>query len=195
MSLGFRSSIGGLQGLRDALQEAQNQKVVVFAATSNEGLHEPVAWPASDRQYAIGVHSCIDSGGKPSYFSGAPSLHGENFMVVGENILSQWITSKGGGFCIATGSSFAAPVASAIGALVLQFVWQMGCKKHRERVGANIPLDDIRTNTGMAKVLHGISAPIDGYRSIHSRLFWHDLLHGHDAMGHAWDKIERALSS
>ncbi|KAK4206533.1 hypothetical protein QBC37DRAFT_434803 [Rhypophila decipiens] len=196
MSLGFRNCPETkLKGVRRALEKAQEQKVVVFAATSNEGLHEPVAWPACDRQYALGIHSCGDSGRKASDFNALPSIHGENFMVVGENILSQWPTDKGGGFRVATGTSFAAPVASAIGVLILQFTRQKLCKLHHQSVGKLIRLEDLWTNVGMMKVLRAISTLVDDeFWSISPKLFWRDALpSGRDKIQQAWDVIEVAL--
>ncbi|OIW24581.1 hypothetical protein CONLIGDRAFT_673720 [Coniochaeta ligniaria NRRL 30616] len=201
MSLGFRNlAERHAAGLRDALAEAQKRGVVVFAATSNDGVHEPVAWPASDRRYAIGVHSCGDRSSQPSEYSAMRlPRSGDNFLVLGENILSQWPTAKGGGFRVASGTSFAAPVASAIGALVLQFVWQKKCKKHNKIVGERAPLADLCTNGGMSKVLAQISTKVgDGFLFIDPKLFWGDFLPDRDdmqAMQHAWDVIEKGLRS
>lgn len=160
MSLGFRVDSGyeAFQVLKDALNDAQREdakreKIVVFAATSNEGIHKRVAWPAKDINYAIGIHSSTESGTAASSipFSGA------NLMVVGENILSQWPTANGGGFRTCSGTSFATPVAAAIGALVLSFVWQQTCEQGRKAADASMLLNDIRSNHGMAKVLEGMS--------------------------------------
>jgi subtilisin family serine protease len=202
LSLGFRRcDYADLKDLRDALKEAQGHKIVVFAATSNEGIHDQVAWPAKDPEYAIGIHSSIDFGVRKSDFTANPFQPGANFMAVGENILSQWPNAKGAGFRLCTGSSFATPVATAIGALVLAFIWQTICRVERAKVADIVPLDDIRTNHGMTKLLRAISTPQDGgYLAIHPKLFWnnyHDVKDGKlnttKSRGHAWDIIEKAL--
>lgn len=201
ISLGFRNlPVDDKKNLEKVFQKVQSEGIVVFAATSNEGSHEDVAWPASDRRYAIGVHSCIDSGTKPSDDSAPPSRDGENFMVVGENILTQRLTTKGGGFTVVTGSSFATPVASAIGVLLIQYVSQRMCKGHRADAQGRVSLDSLKSNAGMAKMFRQISCKHGDYYSVNSRLLWHDLVSEPDwrkardhAMDHAWKVIEQAL--
>lgn len=156
-----------------------------------------MAWPANDQEYAIGIHSCSDGGGRPSDFTAEPYT-GVNFMVVGESILSQWPTAKGGGFKLATGSSFATPVATAIGALVLEYVYQKLCSQEKKERGKRVVLDDIRRKAGMIRVLKAISTrTFHGdnweYYSINTMLFWKGFPYGPDGRRHAWDIIERAL--
>lgn len=202
LSLGFRSISSGntLAKVRDALREAQENTIVVFAAISNEGTHQPIAWPASDSRYAIGIHSCNDSGTRSSSFAAPPSKNGANFMVVGKGILSQRVTARGGGFKVVEGSSYATPVASAIGALVLTYIRQHARKKEREKaeeqLGSGV-LDEARNNHGMIKILEAISKEVESrYRSLPSTLFWG---HGNfrdeqEAKDHAWRIITKALS-
>jgi hypothetical protein len=200
LSLGYRNSDPTtLESLRASLDRARAQKILVFAASSNEGLHEQVAWPASDLQYAIGIHSSTDAGKESD--TTAPPLRGSyNFMVVGERILSHWPTVNGGGFRLCTGSSFAAPVATAIAAIILAFTWQTRCKKEREKAAKKVRLDDLRTNWGMAKVLSRISKTKGDFHSISPQLFWEDYHDLEDPMQneiesrqHAWQIIEVAL--
>ncbi|KAL2836698.1 peptidase S8/S53 domain-containing protein [Aspergillus pseudodeflectus] len=200
LSLGYRhSDPATMESLRASLDRARAHKILVFAAASNEGLHESVAWPASDLQYAIGVHSATDAGKESD--TTAPPLRGSyNFMVVGERILSQWPTGNGGGFRLCTGSSFAAPVMTAIAALILAFTWQTRCKKEREKVIKKIRLDDIQTNSGMARVLSRISKIKGDFYSVSPQLFWEDYHDLEDLMQneiesrqHAWQIIEAAL--
>jgi len=174
----------------------------VFAATSNEGAHESVAWPASEATYAIGVHSCKDGGSAKSDTVALPSENGANFMVVGEKIISQRPTSQNGGFTLCTGSSFAAPVATAIGALVLAFMRQAVCKDEFEKANDVVHVDDIHTNRGMIKVLKAISTRPDntGYYSLSTKMFWakyYPVVGGvqneEKAKEHAWRIIIDAL--
>ncbi len=184
--------------MRDALDRAQRQNIVVFAATSNEGLHDAVAWPAKEPRYSIGIHSSIDFGGRKSDFTAKP-FDGANFMVVGENITAQWPTRKGGGFRLCTGSSFATPVATAVGALVLAFAWQKMC--HAERCDAErvIRIQDIQTNHGMSKVLRAISTNEGDIWPYIPSSFWmdyYDVDSEHNiarARHHAWNIMEKAL--
>ncbi|KAL2835990.1 peptidase S8/S53 domain-containing protein [Aspergillus pseudoustus] len=196
MSLGFRNKKHeSMKSLKEALASARAHKILVFAAASNEGLHEPTAWPATEREYAIGIHSSTDAG-KESNTTATPVEGSLNFMVVGEQILSHWPTDNGGGFRLCTGSSFAAPVATAIGALILAFTRQYRCKPERREVSREIDLDELHTNLGMAKVLKRISERRNDYHWIASKLFWreyHDLSDPGASRKYAWGIIERAL--
>lgn len=196
LSLGYRKcDYSQFDNLVMALRDAQSSNIVVFAATSNQGAHDPIAWPAKDSELAIGIHSSIDSGRRPSDFTAIAELD-HNFMVVGENILSQWPTSKGGGFRLCTGTSFASPVAAAVGALVLAFAFQKLCSRHREKANGKIrPLEELRTNSGMRKVLLKISTKTENYLWIRSKLFWHSYEDDDrtKALGHAWEIIENSL--
>ncbi|XDG04958.1 hypothetical protein ABKA04_004573 [Annulohypoxylon sp. FPYF3050] len=196
MSFGFwKCPESGLRILRNALAQAQNNNVIVFAAASNNGMHQPMAWPACDRRYSIGIHSCGDSGTLASSFNVRPCSNGENFMVVGENILLPRLKKKGEGPHSVTGTSFAAPVASAIGALVLQFVWQQRCMEYCGQVQTRVALMDIHTNAGMARVLREIADRVSGgFYSIRSSLFWKDHVDGYNETEHAWRTIEKALT-
>jgi len=200
LSLGYRNCIySEFHDLRTALVNANSENIVIFAATSNDGAHDPVAWPAKDPDFAIGIHSSSDSGQRQSDFT-ANRFDGSNFTIVGENILSQWPTSKGGGFRLCTGTSFATPVAAAVGALILAFASQKMCRRDRVRTQGTISLEKLHTNSGMTKVLKSISAEkawANGqYLWIHSKLFWKDYDENGDpekARRHAWDVLERAL--
>ncbi|KAH7322491.1 hypothetical protein B0I35DRAFT_183080 [Stachybotrys elegans] len=202
LSLGFRDcDYVELEGLTQALERAR-KKILVFAATSNEGGFESAAWPAKDPEYAIGIHSAVDSGQRPSKLAANPFHPGDNFMVVGENILSQWPTRKGGGCRLCSGSSFATPVAAAMGALLLAFVWQELCAQERKEARERVPVDEIQTNKGMSKVLRAISKSPQGnaaYRSISCKLLWEDYVdignrnNAKEARVHAWNVIKTAL--
>lgn len=203
LSLGFRNfPYQKLAKLQSALEAARDSGVVVFAATSNEGSHENVAWPANDAGLAIGVHSCVDEGSTKSTFTANPSRNGANFMVVGERILSQRLTSRGGGFCLCTGSSFATPVAAAIGALVLAFASQTVCYENYEDACEHIDPKKLRTTNGMIKVLKVISTQPEsaGHWSLNTQMFWASYKPYTDAAkdeekarDHAWALIKDAL--
>jgi Subtilase family len=109
LSLGYQNCVNSeFLGLKSALEDAKSRNIIVFAATSNDGAHDQVSWPARAPDFAIGIHSSSDSGQRQSEFT-ANRFDGHNFAIVGENILSQWPTSKGGGFRLCTGTSFAMP--------------------------------------------------------------------------------------
>lgn len=102
MSLGFWICGEKISDLKEALEEALRNRIVAFGATFNGGAYKPKAWPANDLHLAIdGVHSCTDGGTTKPSFTAQPDDNGVNFIVVGENILSQRLTSLGGGFTLA----------------------------------------------------------------------------------------------
>ncbi|KAH8587056.1 hypothetical protein B0O99DRAFT_694834 [Bisporella sp. PMI_857] len=84
--------------LDQALKKARDHHIVIFAAASNFGNHERVAWPARDPERAICVHSSIDLGTYYSKFTPKPHSGTVNFMVTGERVCSHWPVSKGGDF-------------------------------------------------------------------------------------------------
>lgn len=156
-----------------------------------------MAWPARDRRAAIAIHSSLDSGARASDFCARALANNDNFMTVGESILSQWPTAKGGGFRLCSGTSFATPVAAAAGAIILSFVQEQSQSLFRQQAAEKVDLKELHTMDGMQKVLRDIST-IDssGYRWIHSKLFWYDFEDtGKDdnAFQHAWDIIIKAL--
>ncbi|EPE02714.1 pfs domain-containing protein [Ophiostoma piceae UAMH 11346] len=168
---------------------------IIFAAAANHGSHEKVAWPARDQRVAIAIHSSIDSGTRASDFCARALESNDNFMTVGEGILSQWPTAKDGGFRLCSGTSFSTPVATATGALILGFTQEKGQSLFRQQAAEKVDLRELHTVVGLQKVLRSISTMDSrGYRWIHSKLFWHDFEGDNDeAFRHAWDIIIKAL--
>ncbi|KAF2185919.1 subtilisin-like protein, partial [Zopfia rhizophila CBS 207.26] len=64
MSFGFRQNIDSIY---EALRRANLQKVVIFAAASNDGNRLRVAFPARCRDLVICMNSTDGSGGKSVY--------------------------------------------------------------------------------------------------------------------------------
>lgn len=192
--------------VKEAIKNAQAKGILVFAAMSNDGNNSPggPAWPARDPSLVIGVHSCREGGRKTSDFTPPHVPHSHNFMVVGENVVTHWPLAKGGGFRLDDGTSFATPVATAIAALLLAFVWQGMCKKEREAAKTFINLDELHQIDGMRKVLSHISneGENEKFSYIHPALFWKgfnptgidDTALKRAQREHAWNLIREALS-
>lgn len=202
MSCGFLSSH---QDVEDALERAKNARIVTFTAMCNAGnnLQRVAAWPARKPSLTIGIHSCRDDLGMDrSSFTPPAVRNSDNFMAVGEGIITHWPEFKGGKFRIAGGTSFATPVATAMAALVLAFVFQKKCKKQREDVELKFGGKNLILKTeNMAALLHQISKKAGDYRYIHPSLLWEDFnarVKGvedtpDERMKHAWEIIRRAL--
>ncbi|KAI1087485.1 ankyrin [Rostrohypoxylon terebratum] len=190
--------------VREALKRAQKKRIVVFAAMSNGGSYHKPTWPAREEICAIGIHSCDDDGNK-SNFTPLPHPNTDNFIVVGDNVLTHWPTAKGSPFKMDSGTSFATPVAVAMAALILAFVQQTICKgnytKAQELIGLEV-LEELHENSGMIRLLKSVSfpGPDPGYLLIHPELLWKDLQFPYKkskdpskSREHAWDVIINAL--
>jgi hypothetical protein len=199
MSFGFRCRV---PSIASALKLARDKGILVFAAMANEGMNKPAAWPAKKRKEAIGIHSCIPSGKSASKFTPNRVKNNENFMVVGENIPAHWITSKGGGFRITEGTSFATPVAVAMAALVLAFANQsrFKCVAERKKIEALVDVKGLWENSGMIDLLDKVSEKSpDGYKWIYPQLLWRKYPENGEqetldtSRAHGWKTIRKAL--
>lgn len=114
--------------LRDVLDYAKRKNVLVFAASSNEGIETPggMAYPArADEVIAIDAANYY---GEPSKFN-PPEGDGERFTALGEAVESAYPThlaveGEVKGFKKKSGTSCATPIAAAIAALILEFARQ-----------------------------------------------------------------------
>jgi Subtilase family len=197
MSLGFEDKNTEVQ---EALELANEKNILVFAAMSNEGMHKPAAWPAKDLKLCVGIHSCTVGGNSHSDFTARPVDQNPNFMVVGEKIPIHRLTSKGGGFCMGNGTSFATPVAVSMGALILTFVEQKRCLKNKKSLPRSAHLDDLRQAWGMASLFNRASNHLDyrinlSYSLVEPELLWAgNRVDGPASREHAWGIIASALS-
>lgn len=137
MSFGF---VAIDHGLDQVLKKAQLNNIVVFAAVSNFGSHQQVAWPAQDQERAICMHSSNDLGTMPLAFTPKADPKTTNFMAISKNICLHWPMSKGGCFCTISGTSTATPVAMPIAALLLAYTEQSVYKRKRKEVKEEIGL-------------------------------------------------------
>lgn len=113
--------------IRDAVEKAQNEGVIIFAASSNDGAIEgqEAAFPARMVGKVIKISSA-DGRGAASKFNPPPSTSNDNFSILGEAVKSAWpkalneTCEKRG-----TGTSVATPIAAGTAALVLEFARQL----------------------------------------------------------------------
>ncbi len=187
--------------LDQALKKARGHDIITFAAASNFGNHESVAWPARDPERAICVHSSIDLGTDCSKFT--PKAHSGtiNFMTVGEKICSHWPVSKGGGFRTMSGTSTATPVATAIAALLLAFTRQ-GVVDEEKKKDVEDQIGSVRLQElwKMRTLLKHICIEVENYHWLQPLLLWSQYeptkMQEEDpsaATNHAWEEIRRAL--
>jgi hypothetical protein len=98
----------------------RESKAIIFAAAANHGGNSQRAFPAR-QEGVVCVHS-TDGLGNPSSFNPTRLLNNDNFSILGESIDVAWIGHDGKHqIQRRSGTSFAAPVAAGVAALVLEY--------------------------------------------------------------------------
>ncbi|KAN0110098.1 hypothetical protein V8E51_006485 [Hyaloscypha variabilis] len=147
LSFGFENSNDRLlEPVRQALMKAHiSHNIIILAAARNDGGSKPVAWPASMTEHVICVHSS-DGEGNPSVKN--PSHDELKICTLGDGFEVRVSESE---VWVASGTSFATPVAAALVATIL------GIDLHHRR-GLNEDQihqleKKLRSRAGMMKVL------------------------------------------
>lgn len=163
MSFGFRKPIIVID---EAIKYAFYRNVIMFAATSNDGGNDEVAFPASVHEAVIGVNSTDTWGGKSDFTPNVLTLS-ENFSILGEAVESSWPKHLNQGIrqC-RSGTSYATPIAAGTAANMLFYV--------RMNVENEAKVKDVATCRGMKKLLLSMAAPIGGYRYIRPWILWNE---------------------
>lgn len=163
MSFGFRKPITVID---EAIKYAFYRNVIMFAATSNDGGNEEVAFPASVHEAVIGVNSTDTWGGKSDFTPNVLPLS-ENFSILGEAVESSWPKHlKQGIRQCRSGTSYATPIAAGTAANMLFYV--------RMNVEIEAQAKKLATCRGMKKLLLSMAAPIGGYRYIRPWILWNE---------------------
>lgn len=161
MSFGFRSRINAIN---QAIKDAFSKDVIMFAATSNDGGNEEVAFPAVENAMVIGINSTNVWGDKSNFTPNTLS-RSENFSILGEAIESSWPKHLGqGSRQCKSGTSYATPIAAGTAASML-FYSRMKLQK-QEKVA------ELRSCAGMRKMLLSMSEMRDGYNYIRPWVLW-----------------------
>ncbi|KHN96553.1 intracellular serine protease [Metarhizium album ARSEF 1941] len=116
INLSFSLGSNPSRDLQDALKLLVHDKKLIFAAASNVGGNKPRPWPAKEPGvfciYATDERGIPDLNLNPSL-----SSIGDNFATLGCGIESYWE----GDYRLISGTSYAAPMAAAIAANILEF--------------------------------------------------------------------------
>lgn len=126
MSFGWPSSeFDGYDDLQGAIDRAYSERVLMFAAASNDGGNRGRAYPASS-SHVICVHS-TDALGNRSDFNPTRDEDNINLATVGESVRSAWpysLCNDGAhqdGLIARSGTSYATPILAGIAAFLLQY--------------------------------------------------------------------------
>lgn len=119
ISFGFSCTTKRLEPIRRAILKANAADVLIFAAASNKGGNEHVAFPARmDEVICVG-----STNGRGCISDFTPHLDpGKRLCALGEQIESSWPPGMLDGGR-KSGTSFATPVAARVAAMVLDYMW------------------------------------------------------------------------
>ncbi|KAF4586008.1 Pfs domain-containing protein [Ophiocordyceps camponoti-floridani] len=137
MSFGFPAKVEGYDKLEKAIRDAHSKYVLMFAAASNDGANQEVAYPARD-DHVICVYS-TDAKGNRSKFSPTALKDQSNMATIGEAVGSAWpahLCSDDGGSEYTrnkSGTSFATPILAGIAAFLLQYA-RINLPEHSQRL-------------------------------------------------------------
>lgn len=161
--------------IREAIKDAENQDILVFASASNGGANkiDPISFPARFYTKVFCIHAS-DAFGNKVTSSPPPQIDKENFSVIGAGINSAWPPAA---MERKSGTSFSTPIAAAIAALVLEYVNQRNEDCPGAEGKAPAFLEDHRkvlhTREGMAAVLKKMGSPLaEKFRYLRPWVLW-----------------------
>ncbi len=177
--------------LHDALDFAWRSNVVIFAAASNSGNREELAYPASERHLVFCMNSTDGNGGR-SWFNPQHQDRRDNFSILGEHVLSTWLqndlssgvffSKQGAALKRNQGTSIACTIAACVAVLVYQFGRQYA---------VDMP-EILETPDGLSAILVMMSRRTsDGFRDI---VPWVDLFHPNHNVNQIKAFIDTTLS-
>jgi subtilisin family serine protease len=159
ISFGFQEIVAEIN---TAISEATKERVLIFAAASNDGSNEVVAWPARKRE-VLCIHAADGKGNKASFTPGLRN-NVENITIPGINVQSVWPPHLQQGSRIRkTGTSCATPIGAGVAAIILDIA-SIYLTTKRDTSPENDEIwRSLRSADGMLWALRRMSVPRDGY--------------------------------
>jgi hypothetical protein len=146
LSFGYPAISLPLFKIRDALERADKQGMIIIASAGNESRRHHAAWPARVEEHVLCANSA-DKDGNPSDFN--PPANGSNhFFARTERIKSTWL---GDGYRIQSGTSWSAPALAAFAAVFIEYVDHY-LNSHDVNEIQRRQARSLRTRNGMATV-------------------------------------------
>lgn len=113
-----------------AIETAIEDKISIFAATSNGGGNQTRTYPSSRRDGVIGIHAS-DGLGNDGGISPTPLKDRDNFSTLGIDIPSRWKQNA----VNISGTSYATPIAAALAANMLELArCRCDLTEHQQRM-------------------------------------------------------------
>jgi hypothetical protein len=161
MSFGFRARVSIID---QAIKYSFSKDVIMFAAASNDGGNEDIAFPALAHEMVIGINS-TNAWGDKSNFTPNILSRSENFSILGEAVESSWPKHLGQGpRQWRSGTSYATPIAAGTAATMLFYA--------RMKIQRQELVTELRTCAGMKKMLLSMAEMRDGYNYLRPWLLW-----------------------
>ncbi|PNP43616.1 hypothetical protein TGAMA5MH_04588 [Trichoderma gamsii] len=140
--------------LQHAVQKASAANKLVFAAASNWGKLNPVAFPARHSLYTMCIFS-TDTYNRPSRFNPNRRLDSLNFAILGEGFQHPGNANER-----VHGTSAATAAAAGLAALIIDFTRQQG------NYGVITRAADVSNMIGMTAIFNAMSEPVDEFKCI-----------------------------
>lgn len=156
--INISAAINETKSIYEAIDKAEGQGIIVFAAASNNGANTPRAFPAS-MDKVLAIHA-TDGYGKSSNMNPNPLEDSPNFSTLGESIPSPLKEGE----LLPSGTSFSTPIAAGMAANILTLVEACfdGSEEDDERLR-----DRAFKREGMGRIFKkAASRGPDGYRYV-----------------------------